>query len=209
MADIAWIQDIINRLAATDGTTLIGAACALAALVVLAALVRRLAKPRLPLAMTARVVWVADGDTIVVRRNFLSRSRKIRLLGIDAPETEQDYGRAAKAFLLKMVHGRRVRIRALEYDRYGRWVARVHLEKQDVCLAMVRAGFAWPYWTWFKNLTAAEQKAYNAAAESARRGRRGLWAANKPEPPWEWRRHRLWPVRLFDWLRRLLRRLFG
>ena len=42
---------------------------------------------------TARVIGVSDGDTLTVLRG--RTQTRIRLHGIDAPETGQDYGRRA------------------------------------------------------------------------------------------------------------------
>jgi micrococcal nuclease len=73
---------------------------------------------------------VVDGDTIV-----LSNSEKVRLIGVDTPETVRPntpveyFGKEASAITKKMVEGKPVR---LEYDwqqrdKYGRLLACVYL----------------------------------------------------------------------------------
>ncbi len=47
-------------------------------------------------AFTARCIYVVDGDTIDVRVD--SKTFRIRLEGIDCPESSQDLGRQAKSF---------------------------------------------------------------------------------------------------------------
>ena len=50
------------------------------------------ARPRrLPWCFSGKVTWVCDGDSVYVNTCWGQRV-KLRLLGIDAPETEQPYG---------------------------------------------------------------------------------------------------------------------
>lgn len=158
-----------------------------------------------PRRFTAKVVWVCDGDTIYVRR-FLGRKRKIRLIGMDAPESEQEFGQESESFLRGVVHGKTVQIESIGKDHYGRWVSRVYLEGQDISLLMIAVGLAWPYYSYFLNLTPQERKAYRAAGEQAKRQRVGLWSQSRPEEPWRWRRrHRTLWQRFILWLKRLLK----
>jgi micrococcal nuclease len=53
-----------------------------------------------------RVVSVADGDTITVLKD--EAKVKIRLAGIDAPESQQAYGQASKKHLSDLVYERDV-----------------------------------------------------------------------------------------------------
>jgi len=74
---------------------------------------------------------VVDGDTIILDGN-----EKIRLIGVDTPETKdprkpvQYFGKEASVFTKRMVEGKNIR---LEYDwqkidKYGRTLAYVYLE---------------------------------------------------------------------------------
>src|SRR6516164_3600271 len=74
----------------------------------------------------ARVVGIADGDTITVLTADKTQHR-IRLWGIDAPETGQDFGSRAKQAASELAFGKQVTIRPLDTDRYGRIVAEVIL----------------------------------------------------------------------------------
>ncbi|MFO7697320.1 MAG: thermonuclease family protein [Anaerolineae bacterium] len=72
----------------------------------------------------ARVVAVADGDTLtVLDSNHLQH--KIRVAGIDAPEKGQPFGDRSKQSLSRAVMGKDVRIEWTKQDRYGRYVAKV------------------------------------------------------------------------------------
>lgn len=74
------------------------------------------------------------------------QTHKVRLLGMDAPESCQDHGQAATAALQALVLGRRVQVRPQQNDDYGRLLARLYLpNKTDVGRHMVRQGHAWSY----------------------------------------------------------------
>ena len=57
------------------------------------------------LGFSAKVVKVSDGDTITVLTQN-KESIKVRLYGIDAPETKQDFGKASKQYLSSLIAGR-------------------------------------------------------------------------------------------------------
>ena len=71
----------------------------------------------------AKVIGVADGDTISVLRE--GRPVTIRLDGVDCPEGGQDFSQRAKSFTSQMVFGKSVTVVPKESDKYGRLVARV------------------------------------------------------------------------------------
>jgi micrococcal nuclease len=124
------------------------------------------------------VLRAVDGDTLV-----LDGQEKLRLLGIDAPETEHTrrrsgeecFGREASEHLRARVVGTRIR---LEFesgdlrDRYGRTLAWVHLEDGTFLNeALVREGFARVY----RGMPRARRDAFFAAERAAKREGRGLW----------------------------------
>ncbi len=81
----------------------------------------------------AKVIHIADGDTITVLNNS-NEKIKIRLNGIDCPEKAQAYGNKAKQFTKDLVHGERVTIKAYDTDRYEVSSIGVHAEpKQRLC----------------------------------------------------------------------------
>ncbi|MBC1237575.1 thermonuclease family protein [Nostoc sp. 2RC] len=75
------------------------------------------------------VVKVSDGDTITVRQG--QEKKKIRLCGIDAPESKQPLGQESKGNLQRLVDevGGKVSITEIERDRYGRIVGEVFSSK--------------------------------------------------------------------------------
>src|SRR6478672_10050506 len=92
----------------------------------------------------ARVVGISDGDTIRVVHD--GREVRIRLHGIDCPESKQAFGSRAKQFTSEMVFDQVVHLRVRDIDRYGRTVAEVWLgDGRMLNRELVRAGLAWWY----------------------------------------------------------------
>ena len=67
-------------------------------------------------AWSGEVVHVADGDTITVQRG--ADRVKVRLYGIDTPESSQWYGQNAEAFTSSQVFGKTVEVQEIDVDRY-------------------------------------------------------------------------------------------
>jgi micrococcal nuclease len=78
-----------------------------------------------PRSWTGKVVAVTDGDTIKVMRK--GKAQKVRLFGVDCPESKQDFGTRAKWFTSGLCYGQEVRVEPMAKDRYKRYVAWVIL----------------------------------------------------------------------------------
>src|SRR5262245_58772052 len=94
---------------------------------------------------SGKVIGISDGDTLTVLHE---RTRvKIRLEGIDAPESGQDFGNRAKQAASTLAFGQIVTVHTKEHDRYGRLVAEVILaDGRSLNHELVRLGWAW----WFR-----------------------------------------------------------
>ena len=130
--------------------------------------------------LAGRVVRVNDGDTITVL-DANNRQYKIRLGQIDAPEFDQDFGRASKKSLSDLVFKRQVEINVETTDQYGRIVGKVLVNGQDVNLAQIRSGMAWVYRQY------VHEPAYFAAESAAKASKIGLWSRADAIPPWVYR----------------------
>ena len=128
---------------------------------------------------SGKCVGVTDGDTIKVLRD--GREAKIRLEGIDCPESGDAFSAKAKKFTSSLVFGKSVAVRVKETDRYGRLVARVFADGQDVSIALVQAGLAWHYTKYSSDPALAQ------AEKTARAAEIGIWSLPNPTPPWELR----------------------
>lgn len=139
--------------------------------------------------ITGMVRTVYDGDTVLLVTREDSRL-KVRLYGIDAPETAkpdepgQLYGAMAKRALMHKVIGRRVTAEIVDIDPYRRAVAVIRYEGRDINREMVSEGMAWAYRQY---LQGAYESAYIGSESRARSRRAGLWQQANPQPPWEFR----------------------
>jgi endonuclease YncB( thermonuclease family) len=154
--------------------------------IIVAAFLLLTTPPTLANTLTGKVVKVADGDTITVLED--NTQHRIRLQGIDAPERKQAYGNASRKHLADLVAGKTVTVEWDKRDRYGRIVGFVIVDGQDMNLEQLKAGMAWFYRYYQKELSPEKRKLYAQAEGEARANKKGLWQDKNPVPPWEWRR---------------------
>ena len=84
---------------------------------------------------TAKVIRVVDGDSVNVLRISDKEELRLRLYGIDAPETKQPYGRESKDALKGLLGPNTViSVKVLNKDRYGRLICELHLDNKDISL---------------------------------------------------------------------------
>ena len=134
------------------------------------------------------VLEVFDGDTILVRLPG-GGVEKVRLLGVDAPETEgyrdaEPGGEEAAAFARDLMGGANVVLEADpladDRDRYGRLLRYVRLpDGRDAGLAIIEAGYAEAY----RRFPFERRDDYLRREEQARVEGRGLWAARERSSP--------------------------
>ncbi|MFP5466885.1 MAG: thermonuclease family protein [Gammaproteobacteria bacterium] len=117
-------------------------ACLIIALPGLPALAR---DQRLPREFVARVIHVHDGDTLWVQPEDSGQRVKLRLDGVDAPEICQSGGEASRDALARHLQDRPIQVRTRQLDRYGRPLARLRIDDEDVGAWLVREGHAWSY----------------------------------------------------------------
>lgn len=116
------------------------------------------------------------------------RQHKIRLLGVDAPEKDQDFGERSKQSLSDLVFGKDVTVEYEKNDRYGRTLGKLMVGGRSANLEQVRAGLAWFYRHYAEDVPEADRTALYEAEREARQGKRGLWSQSNPTPPWDFRR---------------------
>ena len=125
---------------------------------------------------------VVDGDTLVIPKE------RIRLHGIDSPETRQtctkvgkvwNCGRDATAALATRIGAQSVTCKGDKRDRYKRLIGVCYLEGKDLNAWMVRQGWALAYRKYSTDYIDDEL--------AARDNRRGIWQGEFINP-WEWRR---------------------
>lgn len=129
---------------------------------------------------------VSDGDIITVLDSS-NTQHKIRRNGVDAPESKQDFGQVSKRNLSDLVFGKDVIVRWSKGDKYGRIIGTVMIGNTNANLEQLRAGLAWYYKDYERDVPPENRRSYAQAEDEARAVRRGLWQQPNPQPPWEFR----------------------
>ncbi len=129
------------------------------------------------------VTRVVDGDTVVVLINGVSE--KIRLIGVDTPETVdprkkvQCFGKEASGFTKSLLENKTVRLEADasqgDRDKYGRLLRYVFLEDgMLVNKKIISEGYGHEY---TYRLPYQYQIDFKNAERIARESQKGLWAS--------------------------------
>ena len=137
--------------------------------------------------LIGKVIKVSDGDTITVLDSN-NQKHKIRLKGIDAPESQQVYGDISTQSLAELVYDKEVLVTWDKKDKYYRILGKVIADDRDVNYEQLKKGLAWYYKQYEKDLNDEDKKKYSEAEEWARNYTEGLWADSNSIPPWEFRR---------------------
>lgn len=133
-----------------------------------------------PKEFEAKVMKVIDGDTIkVVDRDF--QTLGIQLNGVDAPELKQDFGPEARDALAKRLHEKVVRIVIASRDELDRIAGEVFESGESINVWVIAQGYGW------YNHKYDTDEAKSEAETEARSATKGLWASEKPVPPWVWK----------------------
>lgn len=128
------------------------------------------------------VASVTDGDSIEIR------GTRIRLHGIDAPESRQlctrpfgqswRCGQQAALSLSDRIRRRGVSCISRDTDRYGRTIAVCSQDEVDLNARMVREGWAVAYQKYARDFVPDEKEAQSAE--------RNIWSGTFVRP-WDWR----------------------
>ncbi len=133
-----------------------------------------------------KVTKISDGDTVHVqdRRN---ERHKIRLGGIDAPESNQVFGNKSTQNLSRLIARKHVEVEFEKRDRYGRIVGKILKDGQDINLQQVKDGYAWHYKYYQDEQSNLDRALYESAETEARVKKIGLWSV-PAVAPWDFRR---------------------
>ena len=91
------------------------------------------------------VTHVSDGDTLWLAVSKSSKPIKVRLQGMDAPESCQPWGKEAGDALRGKLLRQRVSLNTRARDDYDRALGRIQFQGADVGQWMVSQGHAWSY----------------------------------------------------------------
>lgn len=116
-----------------------------------------------------KVMSVIDGDSFKI-----GRDQTIRLSSLDAPEEEFCAGVEAKSALTKTINGKKVILKELKTDRYGRVMAMVYLpDGESINEYMIKNGLALHIWD-----TSTQNEVLDKANDFARENKLGIFSAD-------------------------------
>ena len=117
------------------------------------------------------VTDVIDGDTF-----YLGNGDKVRMLGMNTPESGRPYSQEATDFLTNMILGKEVSLvndsKNGDSDSYGRLLAHVYVDDTFVNYEIIKAGFA--FWYPYTSGTDFDSE-YEEAQDYASNNMAGLW----------------------------------
>lgn len=122
-----------------------------------------------------KVESVIDGDSFKI-----GNDQTIRFLSLDAPDIKYCAGKEAKDVLTKKIEGKTVILKELKTDKYGRIMAMVFLNGENINEYMIKNGLALHLWDNTKEL-----KILGQANDFARDNRLGIFSPEcyQTEPP--------------------------
>lgn len=142
--------------------------------------------------VTGTVTKIVDGDTIHLitpEQTIL----KVRLYGIDAPETDkinnhtgqiskegQPYGEESMNALANKIMGKKVKVDILDIDKYRRMVGMIYLDVRNINLEMVREGYAEAF---VEYLDVPYKSEFLKVEREARAAKKGIWSLPAYERP--------------------------
>ncbi|MFQ1056118.1 MULTISPECIES: thermonuclease family protein [Gilliamella] len=127
---------------------------------------------------------VIDGDTVDIL-TIKKQKIRVRLLDIDAPESNQAYGNKSKQYLASLIAGKKVFVKSSKKDIYKRTLGTIFLNKVNINAKMVESGYAWAY----RYKGVANNKLMVKIEAKAKQSKKGLWKDKKPIAPWDFRRN--------------------
>ena len=133
--------------------------------------------------LTAKVVGIKDGDTVVVL-DSLNNQTTLRLAEVDCPEKNQPFGTKAKQFTSDQIYLKTIKYVVTDTDRYGRSIAMIYYDTDNKYLSaeIIKAGMGWHY----KRYSTSKELAL--FEDNAKKNKIGLWIDNNPIEPSVWRK---------------------
>ncbi|MFA7615504.1 MAG: thermonuclease family protein [Weeksellaceae bacterium] len=132
--------------------------------------------------VTAKVVGIKDGDTIVVLLKNKTQ-QTLRLAEVDCPENGQAFARNAKQFTSDAVFRKEITYIETDRDRWGRIIAKVYYDDNLYLSAeIIKAGMGWWYYRY------SDDESLGDLENDAKTNNRGLWQDSNAIAPWEFRK---------------------
>ena len=141
--------------------------------------------------VTATITKISDGDTVQAVTPEGTKL-KVRLYGIDAPETAkgkipgEPFGNDSRDYLASLVSYKTIRVEIRDIDRYRRMVAILWLGERNVNREMISAGMAEAYGEYLKQ---PYRTPFIQAEQEAKAQGKGIWSqGDRYERPSQFRK---------------------
>lgn len=139
-----------------------------------------------------KIELCTDGDTC---RGFAAdgKKMKVRLVGIDAPETSkgkkqngQPFALEAKNYLNESVQNKTVQVKEYGTDNYGRTLGEIYFNDRNINLELVSKGFAEVYRG--RPPSGLDTNSYREGEREAQKNKAGIWSQSEYLSPKDFRR---------------------
>ena len=128
-----------------------------------------------------KVIKIQDGDTFTATDGNLKF--RVRIVGMDAPEKRQPYGKVASHRLSEMILNKDVEITSVGrgMDRYGRILGIVSLGGENIAINLIKQGLATYYRPTCQDYPLGQKKynydpeLYLKAESQARKEKLNIW----------------------------------
>lgn len=132
--------------------------------------------------ITGKAVKVYDGDTFTLVTDS-NQEIRVRVVGIDAPEKNQEHGIESRDFARRLIENKTVTVYLESGETYGRKLAVVITSSgKHFNYEMVVNGHAWHYNHYNSD------KFLSTSQNMAKNNKIGLWASDSPVAPWDWKK---------------------
>ena len=155
--------------------------CKTYCLLFLMALLPLVASAAIGQTLFGKVTRVVDGDTVVFKV-YNGPVEKVRLADIDTPERDQPWGAEATTALRQWSMSKSARIEVVDTDSYGRLVATLWVDDENINRRLVIEGHAWVYRKYLRDTSLISLEA------RAKSTKEGLWSSNNLIEPSDWRK---------------------
>ncbi|WP_165044162.1 thermonuclease family protein [Dysgonomonas sp. ZJ709] len=131
--------------------------------------------------LNGKIIRISDGDTVVLL-DSLGTHHKIRLDGVDCPETGQDFGTKATNFTKDLCIDKHITVDVVGTDQYQRILGVVYVDDININEELLKNGLAWRY-------KYNKSPRYLELEEDARLRKINIWSMKNPVAPWDFRKN--------------------
>ena len=125
-----------------------------------------------------KVKKVFDGKTFNVETKD-GKVYLIRMLGIDTPQMNQDFGDRSQKKLSDLILEKDATVIIRKRDSSGLYIGTVYCGGEDINLTQVKTGMAWYFQPSGYEVMSGDRNNYEQAQQTAKTKRMGLWGRQK------------------------------